>query len=109
MLIATYEDAMTEVQAWLAEKCKVQLVNVADHAGGGKHPQFQAWSAGINYFDAEDEFVHFVLTRKWECPENVVLILQPEEGATRTFRPFPYGIPPQGSVTAVAMTGTKAP
>ena len=92
MLIASYEEALAEVQAWLEEKCEVQLVDVADHAGGGKHPQFEAWSAGINHFDAEDEFVRFVLTRKWECPENVVLILKPEQDATRTFRPFPYGI-----------------
>lgn len=85
------ERPLAEVQQWLHDRCGQKLVDVADHAGGWKHPQFHAMAAGINRFVDEDEFARFVCSRNWSCPENVVLILQPEEGQTRLFRPGSYG------------------
>jgi hypothetical protein len=79
------EEPFMEVQQWLRERAGNQLIDVAEEGtGGGKHPQFEAWCAGLNYFD-EDEFAEFVLSREWLNPENMVLILQPEAGPTRVF------------------------
>lgn len=85
-------DEIAEVQAWLGARYQgQQLVDVADHAGGYKHPQFHALAAGINYLLDDAEFGAFVVSRDWRSPENVVLILQPEEGKTRVYRPGDYG------------------
>lgn len=90
MLITSLNDdaAIAEVQAWLAERWGGQvLVDVSDSAGGRKHPQFEALAAGINGFVEDEEFAAFVISREWWNPENVVLIMQPEEGAARVYRP----------------------
>lgn len=76
-------DPLCEVQTWLAERCDgQQLRDVTEFAGGSRHPQFEAWCAGINFL-VEDEFTGFVMSRRWRDPENFVLILQPEEGPSR--------------------------
>lgn len=96
MLILGYGDdadgaEVAQIQQWLAERYNgQQLKEVDDHAGGGKHPQFHALAAGINYLLDDDEFGEFVVSRTWSGPENVVLIVQPENGATRVFRPEPF-------------------
>jgi hypothetical protein len=105
MLICCLSDAddapLADIRAWLASReyavGAYELKDVADFAGGSKHPQFAAFSAGCNYFDCHgaetddgngtEEFAAFVLSRAWNAPENVVLIMQPEEGETRVFRP----------------------
>lgn len=86
------DEQMAEILAWLAERetesGKWALTEISDHAGGWKHPQFDAWSGGFNWFGGlEDEFAAFVMSREWGAPENLVLIMQPEEGETRVFRP----------------------
>lgn len=95
MLIIGYADdadgeVVAEVQAWLAERGRGQLVDVADEAGGFKHPQFHALAAGVNYFLEDNEFAAFVVSRDWRAPWSVVLILQPEEGETKVYRPGNY-------------------
>ena len=65
---------------------RTALSELTNYYGGGKHPQLHAFGAGINYFD-EDRFAAFILSLPWEHPENVVLVIQPEAGATRIFRP----------------------
>ncbi len=91
LICRAHEDKqIAAIKQWLAEKTGFddeQLAEVSDHAGGGKHPQFHAYCGGFNYFD-EDEFAMFAMSREWEFPENVVLILQPEDGPTRTFTPM---------------------
>lgn len=80
-------DPIAEIQQWLSERHQgTNLVEVADHAGGSKHPQCECWLAGVNYL-AEDEFGKFVVLRRWNMRESVVLMLQPEEGDTRLLRP----------------------
>lgn len=88
------EGPLTEVQGWLSERHKgQQLSEIAEVAGGWKHPQFEAWAGGFNYFLDDEDFVRFVMSREWYSPENVVLVMQPEDGETRVFRPtsFPNG------------------
>ena len=62
------------------------LQSVEGNYGGCKHPQVLVYGAGLNYLD-EDAFAAYVLQLPWTHPENVVLLLNPEEGATRVFRP----------------------
>jgi hypothetical protein len=64
------------------------FTQLTDHYGGNKHPQIMALGAGINGFD-EDLFATKVMAHPWEYPENVVLVIQPEDGPTRTWRPSP--------------------
>jgi hypothetical protein len=85
------EQSIAEVQAWLSERKWPQLVDVSDASGGNKHPQFECWSAGINYFD-ETGFTAFVMSRDWLAPENMVLIIQPEEGSARVYRCDGYSL-----------------
>lgn len=79
------EQPIAEVQAWLYDRRLPPLVETSDASGGNKHPQFECWSGGFNYFD-DDEFIAFVMGREWLAPENMVLVVQPEEGASRVFR-----------------------
>jgi hypothetical protein len=84
-------EPLAEVQAWLAGK-GFRLRDTSEGAGGNKHPQFEAWAAGINYFLRVDEFAAFTMSRPWSAPENVVLVIQPEDGASRVFRGGDYEV-----------------
>ncbi len=73
------------IDAWLVEHGHKPLVRVEDHAVTQKHPQMSIAAGGLNVLD-EDAFSAFVMSLPWRYPENVVLVLEPEEGATRVFR-----------------------
>lgn len=75
-----------KINAWLKERQFGNLKRVEDHFGGNKHPQMFVAGAGFNNFP-EDDFVSFFYSLQWENPENVVLIIEPEEGATKVYRP----------------------
>lgn len=77
---------LVEVNRWLAARGAFRLDPVEDGFGGSKHPQMIVAGGGFNHFD-EDAFAEFVLGLPWGEPENVVLIIQPEDGPTRVFRP----------------------
>jgi hypothetical protein len=93
-----------EIKAWLAATDygeAYSLNQIDDHAGGHKHPQFAAFAGGFNFFDTHaapagdgrqgsEIFAEFVMTREWCYPENVVLIIQPEDGETKVWRPARY-------------------
>ena len=55
--------------------------------GGSKHPQVDVFGGGFNYFP-NDEFAAFVLSLPWQCQENVALLVNPENGPTKVFRPI---------------------
>lgn len=67
---------------------RIHFREISDTYGGNKHPQHFVLAAGINYLD-EDSFAAFVLRRSWRHPENVIVVIQPEDGATRIWRPPP--------------------
>ena len=73
------------IRTWLRERKFAPLADVTHHASGMKHPQCYIYAAGYNYFD-EDAFARLITNLAWEYPENVVLIMQPEDGATRVWR-----------------------
>lgn len=79
-------DNVARVNAWIRERHGGgELVNVADQAGGKKHPQCEIWIGGFNAMQ-EDEFVAFVLRLPWDEPSNMVLVIKPEKGPTRIWR-----------------------
>jgi hypothetical protein len=63
----------------------VELKRLDEAYGGTKHPQQYVFGAGINHA-SDDEIAARVIEHQWESPENVVLIIQPEEGQTRIWR-----------------------
>lgn len=71
---------------WLGNRGFRPLTDVSDKSGGSKHPQCLTFHCGYNSFP-EDSFADQVLAEDWTDPENTVLIMQPEEGPTRVFRP----------------------
>ena len=77
---------LEQINKWLADRGHFKLNRVENSFGGGKHPQMHVAGGSFNYFP-EDEFAAFVLGLAWRSPENVILIINPEEGATRIFRP----------------------
>lgn len=85
------EDLAELVNSFLPEQFRGALRPLHQHFGGNKGPQLTAFGAGISWID-EDGFAASVLAHHWESPENVVLVIQPEEGPTRVFRPEPRPI-----------------
>lgn len=79
-------DLVLLLNAWLTEKGFQPLEDLSGQAVGSKHPQTAVYIAGYNYFP-EDEFAEKVLSLEWRSPENVVLVIQPDDGATRVWRP----------------------
>lgn len=74
------------INAWLREERHFPLTRLDEMVGGGKHPQILIYASGINYLD-EDALAEMVLAQRWDSPENVVLLINPEEGPTKVFRP----------------------
>lgn len=76
------------VNAWLVEHGFTELVRAEDHHGGTKAMQMHVGMAGFNYFEShEDDFAAFVIALDWIWPGNVMLVIQPEEGDSRIWRP----------------------
>ncbi len=78
--------AIAHINAWLAAHGFMRLVDSSDDFVGNKHPQSYIYHAGFNHFP-EDAFIAFFATLEWERPDNVVLVMTPEEGTTRVIRP----------------------
>lgn len=76
---------LSQLNAWLKSRHKLDLVRLDEIMARGRHPQTCVVGGGYNYFP-EDEFADFVMAMKWESPENVVLIINPEDGPTRIWR-----------------------
>lgn len=82
------KETFDAINNWLFERGYIKgMAPVEDNYGGSKHPQQLAHGAGLNYLE-EDAFADFVIGLPWEYPERVVLVIQPEEGDTRVFRPL---------------------
>jgi hypothetical protein len=73
------------IDTWLVANGFSALHPVDDLCCNGKHPQMNMRGGGYNYFK-EDDFARFVISLDWDFKENVVLIIQPEEGYTRVWR-----------------------
>lgn len=76
--------ALKEIQKWLSDRGFPILLEVSKYYGGNKHPQINLFGGGYNYFPKED-FIEFTKKINWDNEENVVLIINPEEGGCRIF------------------------
>lgn len=76
-------DAIT---AWLEKYGHAPMVELQEHMPRGKHPQTFVFGGGYNHFP-EDSFAEFVMGMTWNAPECVVLMINPECGETRIWRP----------------------
>lgn len=89
VLCASVDDednfSWTQIRNWLGERHYGDVMPVADRLGGEKHPQMVVAGAGYDDFP-NDEFAVFVLSLPWVAPENLVLIIQPEDGPTKIYR-----------------------
>ena len=74
------------INAWLTEHNYPELEQIDRHYGGNKHPQIDAFGAGINHFGHQEDFVIYTLGLPWEYPEDVVLVIHPEDGAVMIYR-----------------------
>ena len=75
-----------QINKWLFARHFQPLASVEDHYSGSKMPQVLVYGAGYNYFP-EDEFAEYIQKLIWRLPENVVLLINPEDGATKVIRP----------------------
>jgi hypothetical protein len=82
------------ISDWLASRAEHwMLARLEDSFTGGKHPQMYVSGGGFNYFP-EDDFAEPVMALPWKLPENVVLVMQPEDGPTKVYRPAKGWNPP---------------
>lgn len=82
-----FSDPAKEINDWLKLHDFMPLESISRFYGGNKHPQCRVLGAGYNYFTVEEEFIEFIQNISWDSPENMVLIIQPEEGSTKVYRP----------------------
>lgn len=78
--------AIELINRWLQTRNLPPLIDIADNAVGNKHPQAMIFTAGFNNFP-EDEFAAFFQSLDWGSSDRAILLLQPEQGSTRVFRP----------------------
>ena len=79
------EDFIENINKWLKARYFSQLCSVEHYYGGDKHPQVKIWGGGFNYFP-EDDFASYIISLPWKFRENVVLLINPEEGSTRVWQ-----------------------
>ena len=79
-------DKIDKINAFLVANGKMPLAFLTPHMGCGKHPQTMTFGGGYNHFP-EDGFLDFIRALDFEYPENVVLVMQPEEGETFVWSP----------------------
>lgn len=80
---------MKEIVNWFIKNSFDPPNNVARTYSGTKHPQIVClFGGGYNYFP-DEKFLRFVKTLEnyWNNPENVVVIINPEEGGCKVYRP----------------------
>lgn len=83
----SFSDPAREICNWLKLREFGPPMEQTPTYGGTKHPQCRVLGAGYNYFHVEKEFIKFIQNLEWDNPENTILIIQPEEGSTRVYRP----------------------
>lgn len=91
------EGSWDRVNSWLADHGFEGLAAVEHNFSGNKASQmtvgggayFRSTEATGDIFNSVIEtFITFVIGLPWDYPENVVLVVQPEDGPTRVERPY---------------------
>ncbi len=75
-----------EVNAWLQERHYQLLGDLRPLFNGSKAPEIHAYGAAYNMFP-DGEFIELVCSRRWEIPEDVLLVVRPQDAPPATYRP----------------------
>ena len=78
---------LTEINRWLTKNHYGTLYELSRLAGGRKHPQMFFAAGGFNGLGMDADFIAMVMALPWLEPENLVLVMQPENGPTMVYRP----------------------
>ena len=71
--------AVDEINRWLQEQGFGKLADLSEHMStSGKAAQSPVYGGAFNYLDV-GAFKRFVLSRRWQMPESVLLLLSDEE------------------------------
>lgn len=70
------------------QESEARFKRVDEYYGGNKNAQCYVFGCAINYLDV-DHFVRGALSLPWENPEELMIVVQPEEGPVRMARPAP--------------------
>ena len=87
--------AIDAINAWLEERNQPPLAEISDHAAGRKAMQVNLFAGAYNWLD-EDAFIKFVMQQDWDEPEELALVVTPEEGEVRVFSQasrWAFGVP----------------
>lgn len=78
-----------KINEWLLSSTTSTLARVDDGFGGGnKFMQIALWAGGFNKFEHKEfEFIEFFKSLPWHYPGETLLIIYPEEGDARVYRP----------------------
>lgn len=77
-------EKIEKIDKWLEERGKLPLEYLSENMSKGKHPQTYVFGGGYNHFP-EDDFAELIMSFKYEKPESVVLLINPENGATKIY------------------------
>jgi len=78
---------LLSLQAWLREHCDGQALTLLG-AEGPSAPSANIWASDFSRMGVDAiALADYAMSLVWNFPESVVLMIQPEEGDTRTFRP----------------------
>jgi hypothetical protein len=77
---------LLKAQAWLADRGWPKLTPLQE--GGVNAPSVGVWASDFNRMgDEATAFADYVVSLPWSFPESVLLVLHPEEGDARVYRP----------------------
>ncbi len=77
---------LLKAQNWLADRGWPKLSPL--QGGGVNAPSVDVWASDFNRMgDEATAFADYVVSLPWSFPESVILIIHPEEGDARVYRP----------------------
>lgn len=82
-----FTDKIDEINSFIRSHDLRNLNFLTPSMRTGKDPQTMTFGGGYNHFP-DKKFLEFIEKFEWTCPENVVLVLQPEDGRTIVWRPM---------------------
>jgi len=89
VVFASLSEPKSNIQAldnWLDIQGFCALQPLDDVVSGDKHPQIQILGGAFNYFKNEG-FIRLFLAMDWRVLDHAVLVLHPEEGPVKVYRP----------------------
>jgi len=88
-ILLSYNIVEKQIGDHKSEHLNVKLINeeyeafgtfkeIGQYAGGKKHIETPLYAAAFNYFPIK-EFMYFVFSLNWECPDDVQIFIEDQE------------------------------